>query len=102
MFGYQLARVIIAHVTLQELGVFPFMFPFPLVALNAHVALVDPLLVGCGYLLLVFAVYAHFVVTVIGEICDYLGISCFTIPPEKVQAALEEQRKQREAERKAA
>jgi ethanolaminephosphotransferase len=90
LFGYQLARVIIAHVTHQFLGWFYIVLLYPFVALNEWLIytplgrpLIDQTYLAPAYLVLLFLVYAHFVVSVINEICTYLKIRCFVIPAPK-------------------
>ena len=50
---------------------------------------VDPTAAACIGLAVVTAGYAHYVVCVIRQICDYLGIACLTIPVRREAAAVE-------------
>lgn len=82
LFGYQVSRLIVAHVTdTPHAKILLILWPFPLVVANAWFSIVDPATVAIGYAIFVAVLYAHFVVNVVHEICSSLRISCFTIQP---------------------
>jgi hypothetical protein len=87
LFGYQVSRLIISRVTKD-----PYPFPSlnllftPYIGLIVNCYLGEPVPtypVAVGYLIIIVAVYAHFVVMTINQICDFLHIKCFSIPYPK-------------------
>ncbi|KAK3071035.1 hypothetical protein LTR53_009396 [Teratosphaeriaceae sp. CCFEE 6253] len=102
VFGRMTTKTILAHLTRQ---------PYPY-----WTSLLAPLVVGSvaingphfglpaisaqveyfylwSYFVLAVVVYFRWALLVINAICDYLGIQCLTIPPEKVKALQEQQKR---------
>jgi len=87
IFCFIVTQLIVCHVTDMHFPKFqPILIPLPFLLLNSLLKLWIPHLVLCetllmkSYLAVVTVAYFHFVITVIREICDALGISCLTIP----------------------
>jgi ethanolaminephosphotransferase len=94
VFGRMTTKIILAHLTHQP---FPY-WTVMLVPLVGGAILTNLPILGIpaithgtelvylkGYLIFAAVVYGHWAYLVITAICDYLGISCLTIPREKWQ-----------------
>ncbi|KAK3618514.1 hypothetical protein LTR56_024600 [Elasticomyces elasticus] len=101
VFGRMTTKTILAHLTRQP---YPYWTAL-LVPLISGAVLINGPYLGLptisatteylylwAYFALALVVYFRWATLVISAICDYLGIPCLTIPPEKVKA-LQEQRK---------
>lgn len=90
LFGYQVSRLIISRVTAEP---WPFTFigtmMIPYVLLTANSWLSEPLVpeyeTAMVYAAVILVLYLHFVVEIVQQICLFLNIKCFSIPPPKVE-----------------
>ena len=80
VYALQATRLIMAHMTKEPFSVAAW--PLAMMGLqigNNFVPTVDPLLLAYAVNAVVVAGYLHYVISIVGEICAYLGINALTI-----------------------
>ena len=80
----QASKLIMDHMAKEpfELAWWPILLLVALLA-NARVHAVDSAVATWGFAALAVAGYLHYVMSVINEICGFLGINCLTIKPSR-------------------
>ncbi len=83
-YAFVASQLIMAHMCKEPFE--PAMWAIGQMALgavNRRLHVVDPLALTAGLTALVLLGYLHYVLVVIGQICDFLDINCLTIKKKK-------------------